>query len=72
MKNANYYSSFQQLIKHLRKVGMDAKQVTFYLECHLNSKGRPVNYTNNYFNPIQLKQNFDRLIIVHRLPKLDN
>ena len=31
MENAKYYSSFQQLIKHLRKVGMDAKQVTFYL-----------------------------------------
>ena len=31
MKNANYYSSFQQLIKHLRYVEMDAKQITFYL-----------------------------------------
>ena len=31
MENANYYSSFQQLIKHLRNVGMDDKQVTFYL-----------------------------------------
>ena len=31
MENANYYSSFQQLIKHLRNVGIEDKQVTFYL-----------------------------------------
>ena len=72
MKNTNYYSRFQQLIKHLRNVEIDAKQVTFTLASSKFKGYRPVNDTNAYFNPIQLKQNFDRLSIVQRLPKLDN